>query len=238
VFSASQTTSKKKLPVIFEALKELQDVQREQQLCSARAPQNAESAVLPQFDAVPAHLLPPSVSSPVLSDTCRDEPCSSSAAPAAAAAASGLIGTNRSAWLHLTGTHVSSQAGRLYKFSSALEAIPPTELASFDPDFVRAMNSQASPVYAPSVSTILAATVVNDGLKFWRQKVGEEEADRVSSTASARGTVMHAAIEQFLTQSGTDGEARDLVASAEAAGNELLLSMSSVINSIAKKDSR
>jgi hypothetical protein len=90
----------------------------------------------------------------------------------------------------------------------------------------------------PSVSTVLAETVVNDGLRFWRQKVGEEEANRIGSTAAARGTVMHSTIERFLSKSGSDSEVRDLAASGQAEDNELLLSMSSVINSIATNSSR
>jgi len=94
----------------------------------------------------------------------------------------------------------------------------------------------------PSVSTVLAATVANDGLRFWRAKVGEEEANRVSSTAAAKGTLMHSAIEKFLVNSGADGSSttspRHLAESVEDSGNELLHSMSAVVNNIAQKDSR
>ncbi len=140
--------------------------------------------------------------------------------------------------MHLTGTHVTSPAGRLYKFRGALHQLPPSALACFDPAFAAAMASCAAPESVPSVSTVLAATVANDGLKFWRAKVGEEEANRVSTTAAARGTVMHSEIEKFLSKGGADAGAKDLLVEGGNAGNELLQSMSGVINSIALHDNR
>ena len=48
----------------------------------------------------------------------------------------------------------------------------------------------------PSVTTILSATKEGDGLKKWREKVGEEEAERIRSEAAARGTYMHDLLER------------------------------------------
>ena len=140
--------------------------------------------------------------------------------------------------MHLTGTHVASPAGRLYKFRGALHELPPSALACFDPAFVASMTSCAAPESVPSVSTVLAATVANDGLRFWRAKVGEEEANRVSATAAAKGTAMHSEIEKFLSKGGADAGAKDLLVEGGNAGNELLQSMSGVINSIALHDNR
>ena len=141
-------------------------------------------------------------------------------------------------WLHLTGTHVTSQTGRLYKFQGAFDSLTSAELALFDAKFTRALTSQELALHVPSVSTVLTAIVTKDWLKHWRQKVGEDEANRVRSTAVARGTSMHAAIEQFLTRSATDGEVKELVGAGDAADNELLHSMSGVVNDIASSNSR
>ena len=60
----------------------------------------------------------------------------------------------------------------------------------------------------------------------------------MSTTAAARGTVMHSEIEKFLSKGGADAGAKDLLVEGGNAGNELLQSMSGVINSIALHDNR
>jgi|TARA_R110000744_G_scaffold20094_10_gene52759 genome maintenance exonuclease 1 len=53
----------------------------------------------------------------------------------------------------------------------------------------------------PSVTTILQATQTQDkkdNLARWRQKVGENEAERIRDTAATRGTIMHRIIEGHL----------------------------------------
>jgi len=53
----------------------------------------------------------------------------------------------------------------------------------------------------PSVSTILNATrpiAQREALANWRQRVGDAEASRISSTASRRGTGTHRYIQQYL----------------------------------------
>jgi len=49
----------------------------------------------------------------------------------------------------------------------------------------------------PSVTTVLS-TMGEDGIKAWRARVGETEANRVSSRALTNGTKMHSIIEDFL----------------------------------------
>ena len=49
----------------------------------------------------------------------------------------------------------------------------------------------------PSVTTITGQATA-EGIKKWRQKVGEEEANRVSARASARGTRIHQYCEDYL----------------------------------------
>ena len=55
----------------------------------------------------------------------------------------------------------------------------------------------------PSVTTILQATQSEEkkaSLAKWRQKVGENEAERVKNEAAARGTAMHKFLEYYLRQ--------------------------------------
>lgn len=57
----------------------------------------------------------------------------------------------------------------------------------------------------PSVTTILGQTKDMSGLARWRKKVGEVEADRISTLSMNRGTVMHRLMELYKTK--TSGEA-------------------------------
>lgn len=52
----------------------------------------------------------------------------------------------------------------------------------------------------PSITTILAATSDNTYLQRWRDKVGEEEANRISKEATDRGSSVHEYIEKFFLQ--------------------------------------
>jgi hypothetical protein len=126
----------------------------------------------------------------------------------------------------------------MYTFRSVLDLQPPAALRSLHPRFVQAMAASSAPACVPSVSTVLAGTVPNDGLRFWRAKVGEEEANRVSTTAAARGTFMHATIEKFLLKGGAEAGGKDLMGEGGGESDELLLSMSGIINGIAQHDSR
>ena len=53
----------------------------------------------------------------------------------------------------------------------------------------------------PSVTTIISATQSDEkkaSLANWRQKVGENEAERIKNTAAARGTLMHSFLEYYI----------------------------------------
>ena len=53
----------------------------------------------------------------------------------------------------------------------------------------------------PSVTTILSATQSDEkkaSLANWRQKVGENEAEKIKNTAAARGTLMHSFLEYYI----------------------------------------
>lgn len=58
----------------------------------------------------------------------------------------------------------------------------------------------------PSVTTVLGGTSDKSGLDAWRQRVGEEEADRISTLSMNRGTVMHRLIELYKQLPGGNEE--------------------------------
>ena len=54
----------------------------------------------------------------------------------------------------------------------------------------------------PSVTTVLS--ILNeDIIKAWRDRVGEEEANRISGKASNRGTRVHSIVEKYLNNEDT-----------------------------------
>jgi len=59
----------------------------------------------------------------------------------------------------------------------------------------------------PSVTTILGQTKDMSGLEKWKKRVGEKEANRISSLSMSRGTIMHRLIELYKTE--TSGEAME-----------------------------
>lgn len=56
----------------------------------------------------------------------------------------------------------------------------------------------------PSVTTILSAMSDKSGLDRWRERVGEEEAQRKLVQASARGTAVHAICEKYVLNHPVD----------------------------------
>ena len=53
----------------------------------------------------------------------------------------------------------------------------------------------------PSVTAIIARTQSEEkkqSLEQWRQRVGEQEADRIKDTAASRGTLMHSFLEYYI----------------------------------------
>jgi len=51
----------------------------------------------------------------------------------------------------------------------------------------------------PSVTTV-TGLLTRDHIKLWRERVGEKEANRISTGAARRGTRMHSLFEQYLRQ--------------------------------------
>jgi genome maintenance exonuclease 1 len=60
----------------------------------------------------------------------------------------------------------------------------------------------------PSVTTILGETKDKSGLEKWRKRVGEAEADRISTLSMSRGTIMHRLIELYKTKTEGDPQTR------------------------------
>ena len=58
----------------------------------------------------------------------------------------------------------------------------------------------------PSVTTVLGQTKDQSGLDKWRKKVGDVEADRISTLSMNRGTIMHRLIELYKATSGNASE--------------------------------
>ena len=70
----------------------------------------------------------------------------------------------------------------------------------------------------PSVTTILGQTKDMSGLEKWKKRVGEKEANRISSLSMSRGTIMHRLIELYKTK--TSGEAIERLAMLKEVAKE------------------
>jgi len=62
----------------------------------------------------------------------------------------------------------------------------------------------------PSVTTVLSSTADKSGLDRWRKRVGEDEAKRIGTEATNRGTVMHRLLELYLAEDLT-ADKKDLL---------------------------
>ena len=56
----------------------------------------------------------------------------------------------------------------------------------------------------PSVTTILGKTKDQKFIKDWKEKVGEQEAERIKNLSSNRGTAMHKFLEHYILGTGYD----------------------------------
>lgn len=84
-----------------------------------------------------------------------------------------------------------------------LAALPRYEPVRTHEDGERLYSTPIGPGY--SVTTILAGSRDNSSLELWRESVGAERADFISSFACFRGSEHHLNIERFLTD-GTEPE--------------------------------
>lgn len=74
----------------------------------------------------------------------------------------------------------------------------------------------------PSVTTVMGSMADKSGLEKWRQRVGEEEADRISKLSMNRGTIMHRLIELYKPLEGTPQEKRDILEEMAPTDTEVL----------------
>jgi len=72
--------------------------------------------------------------------------------------------------------------------------------------FYQVTEGEALVAKLPSVTTILGETKDKSGLDKWRKRVGEAEADRISTLSMNRGTIMHRLIELYKPLAGTPKE--------------------------------
>jgi len=56
----------------------------------------------------------------------------------------------------------------------------------------------------PSVTTVLAKTKDQTYIRRWKEKVGEQEAERIKNYSSKRGTAMHKFLEKYIKDTGYD----------------------------------
>lgn len=75
---------------------------------------------------------------------------------------------------------------------------PPSlpELTTTQVDGKRFYTTPEGNVY-PSITTVLSV-LSKDAIQDWRDRIGEEEADKISSHASNRGTDLHAVLESYV----------------------------------------
>ena len=55
----------------------------------------------------------------------------------------------------------------------------------------------------PSITTVLSI-LSEDSIRAWKKRVGEEEANKISTKASGRGTAVHEIIESYLNNESTE----------------------------------
>jgi penicillin-binding protein-related factor A (putative recombinase) len=82
---------------------------------------------------------------------------------------------------------------------------PPPLVNKFSYQSCRQINQDSGRVYetpqghiVPSVTTILSATKDMSTINKWRERVGHENADRITTEAAGVGTGMHANLERFI----------------------------------------
>nr|QMP82991.1 MAG: hypothetical protein [Caudoviricetes sp.] len=76
---------------------------------------------------------------------------------------------------------------------------PPAELLELTTESINGRRHYVTPVGKfPSITSVLGA-FPNPALMEWRKRVGDAEANRISNTASSRGTKLHLLAEKYLS---------------------------------------
>jgi genome maintenance exonuclease 1 len=84
----------------------------------------------------------------------------------------------------------------------------------------------------PSVTTILGATKDMTHLNEWKKRVGEENAQRITSEAAGVGTAMHANIEKFLAGLERQPGNNPVHVKANAMANQIILNGLSKVSEV------
>lgn len=75
----------------------------------------------------------------------------------------------------------------------------PVELPELETEYINGGRYYKTPVgNLPSVTTVLGSKLSNEGIVRWKARVGEEEANKVSTQANRRGTAIHDICEKYL----------------------------------------
>ena len=81
--------------------------------------------------------------------------------------------------------------------------LKPLEIKQLNEDGVRHYLTPEGNRY-PSVTTVLSAMSDKSGILEWRQKVGEDKANQITNRAAARGTKVHALLEDYVLNKDID----------------------------------
>ena len=81
--------------------------------------------------------------------------------------------------------------------------LKPLEIKQLNEDGVRHYLTPEGNRY-PSVTTVLSAMSDKSGILEWRQKVGENKANQITNRAAARGTKVHALLEDYVLNKDID----------------------------------
>lgn len=85
--------------------------------------------------------------------------------------------------------------GRFQRYTTVIDSGNPI-VGETTQNGKRYYETESGALY-PSVTTILSS-LPNTGLEEWRDKVGHEEADRITRVAASKGTNIHSVIEKYL----------------------------------------
>lgn len=83
----------------------------------------------------------------------------------------------------------------------AHELVERIELESITHDNGERYYKSPTGIMLPSVTTVLSKKMPKEGLDEWRNRVGEEEADRIVKEALTKGTAMHKMLEDYVSGS-------------------------------------
>jgi hypothetical protein len=82
---------------------------------------------------------------------------------------------------------------------------------------------ETSSGHLPSVTTILSATDKNkDGLRIWRERIGDVAADKIVKYSQSVGTIMHSNLEQYILGNPMDNGSNNIYKKAYDMANLMI----------------